>query len=172
MCRTVSRYLPIIALTGLVACSDPDSGAAPPPGGAPDAASAAGSSAAQEIALPAFPRKPAPEGAAVYFISPQDGETVSNPVRVIFGLKGMGVAPAGIAHEGTGHHHLLIDVDLPRLDAPIPADDAHVHFGAGQTETTLTLPPGEHTLQLLIGDELHVPHDPPVMSEPLTIRVQ
>lgn len=170
MFRVVSRYLPLVVLGGLVGCSDPDNGAAPAPGGGPDAASP--SAAAEPPALPAFPRKAAPEGAAVYFISPQDGDVVSNPVRVIFGLKGMGVAPAGIAQEGTGHHHLLIDVDPPRLDAPIPADDRHVHFGAGQTETTLTLPPGEHTLRLLIGDELHVPHDPPVMSEAVTIRVQ
>ena len=97
---------------------------------------------------------------------------IAAAVVTVLARRSDNVALAGIAHEGTGHHHLLIDVDLPRLDAPIPADDAHVHFGAGQTETTLTLPPGEHTLQLLIGDELHVPHDPPVMSEPLTIRVQ
>ena len=115
---------------------------------------------------------PAPEGAEVYFISPRDGETVSNPVTVRFGLKAMGVAPAGVEHEGTGHHHLLIDTELPTLDQPIPADEQHVHFGKGQTEATLELAPGTHTLQLLLGDHLHRPHAPPVRSERITITVE
>ncbi len=117
-------------------------------------------------------RKKAPEGAKVYFIAPQDGATVSNPVTVKFGLKGMGVAPSGIFKENTGHHHLLIDVDkLPALDAPIPKDDKHVHFGGGQTETTVTLSPGQHSLQLLLADLAHVPHDPPVISKKITITI-
>src|SRR5690554_6694798 len=119
-----------------------------------------------------FPVTAAPEGAKVYIISPQDGETVTSPVTVKFGLKGMGVAPAGVERDNTGHHHLLIDLEtLPDLDMPIPADDQHVHFGGGQTETTVELEPGEHTLQLLLGDHLHRPHDEPVVSEKITITV-
>jgi Domain of unknown function (DUF4399) len=115
-------------------------------------------------------RTPAPPGAVVYFITPADGETIANPVTVRFGLKGMGVAPAGVDKENTGHHHLLIDVaELPPLDEPIPADDQHKHFGGGQTEVTLELPAGTHTLQLLLGDLNHIPHDPPVVSEKITI---
>lgn len=117
-------------------------------------------------------RTPAPPGAEAYFISPKDGETTSGPVTVKFGLKGMGVAPAGIAFENTGHHHLIIDSALPPLDKPIPADDKHVHFGKGQTETTVTLAPGKHTLQLLLGDQLHVPHEPAVKSKKITIVVK
>jgi hypothetical protein len=119
-----------------------------------------------------LPRSPAPAGVALYFIAPEDGAKVANPVTVRFGLKGMGVAPAGIAMSGTGHHHLLIDATIPSLDQPIPADDRHVHFGKGQTETVLTLTPGRHRLQLLLGDHLHRPHDPPVISAPVTITVE
>jgi hypothetical protein len=149
-------------------------------GGSPDgdAASDAASTAAppqaatpQGAATSQLPRTPAPAGAAVYFIEPQDGAIVSNPVRVVFGLRGFGVAPAGIERADAGHHHLLIDTELPPLGAPIPADDRHRHFGLGQTEAELTLPAGEHRLQLLLGDHLHVPHDPPLMSEPVTIQV-
>lgn len=108
-----------------------------------------------------------------YIISPSDGETVTNPVTVKFGLQGAGVAPAGVERDGTGHHHLLIDLDtLPALDKPIPSDDQHVHFGGGQTETTIELEPGEHTLQLLLGDHMHRPHTPPVMSKKITITVE
>lgn len=111
------------------------------------------------------------EGQA-YFISPADGDTVTNPVTVRFGLKNMGVAPAGVDKPATGHHHLLVDTGLPALDKPVPSNDQHRHFGGGQTETTLELPPGEHTLQLLLGDHNHIPHDPPVMSEQITITVE
>jgi hypothetical protein len=127
------------------------------------------------LAAPALAadRTPSPDGAQVYIISPADGAAVSNPVTVRFGLKGMGVAPAGIEKEKTGHHHLLIDVtELPPLDEPIPADDNHKHFGGGQTEVTVELPPGTRTLQLLLGDQNHIPHEPPVMSEKITITVQ
>mgnify|MGYP000014701499 FL=1 len=109
---------------------------------------------------------------SAYIISPSDGDTVTSPVTVKFGLRGMGVAPAGVERDNTGHHHLLIDLEtLPDLDMPIPADDQHVHFGGGQTETTVELEPGEHTLQLLLGDHLHRPHDEPVVSEKITITV-
>ena len=111
--------------------------------------------------------------AQVYIISPTDGEVVSSPLTVRFGLKGMGVAPAGVDRPDTGHHHLLVDlVELPVAGSPIPADDHHIHFGGGQTETTLELAPGKHTLQLLMGNQNHIPHEPPVVSERITITVR
>ena len=119
-----------------------------------------------------LPRTPAPKDAELYIISPADGETVRSPVTVRFGLRGMGIAPAGIAMENTGHHHLLVDADPPPYNLPIPADANHVHFGKGQTEATVTLAPGRHRLQLLLADHLHIPHDPPVVSKPITITVQ
>jgi hypothetical protein len=119
-----------------------------------------------------LPRSPAPKDAELYFISPQDGATVKSPLTVRFGLRGMGVAPAGVAIENTGHHHLLIDAELPPQNMPVPADANHVHFGKGQTEASVTLAPGRHRLQLLLGDHLHIPHDPPVASKPITITVE
>jgi hypothetical protein len=120
-----------------------------------------------------FPLTPAPADAKVYFISPVDGATLSNPVTIRFGLSGMGVAPAGTVKENTGHHHLLIDVaELPATDMPLPNDDHHRHFGGGQTEITLDLPPGTHTLQLLLGDANHIPHAPPVLSDKITVEVK
>jgi hypothetical protein len=117
-------------------------------------------------------RTPSPPGAEAYIISPKDGATVHNPVTVRFGLKGMGIAPAGVKFDNTGHHHLLIDTEAPAdLSKPLPATDKSVHFGKGQTETTLTLSPGKHTLQLLLADQNHVPHEPPVMSKKITITV-
>jgi len=115
---------------------------------------------------------PSPAGAEVYFVMPQDGKTVANPVRVVFGLRGMGVAPAGVEREATGHHHLIVDAVLPPLDEPIPSDENYRHFGGGQTETFVTLPAGPHSLQLLMGDQNHIPHDPPVASERITITVR
>jgi len=119
-------------------------------------------------------RKKAPEGAGVYIISPQNGATLKSPVRVRFGLSGMGVAPAGVAKEKTGHHHVLIDTDAKDLDLskPLPATDKVVHFGGGQTETMLKLAPGKHTLMLVMGDENHVPFDPPIVSKKITITVK
>jgi hypothetical protein len=117
-------------------------------------------------------RTPSPAGARVYFISPGNAATVTSPVLIQFGLSGMGVAPASLKFPNTGHHHLIVDAPLPPLDQPIPADKQHVHYGAGLTETKLELAPGQHTLQLLLGDEKHVPHDPPVYSEPITISVK
>jgi hypothetical protein len=115
----------------------------------------------------------ADEEKKLYIISPADGETLSNPVTVHFGLKGMGVAPAGIDFPNTGHHHLLINVDtLPAMDMPVPTDANHMHFGGGQTEVTLELEPGEHTLQLLLGDMMHIPHTEPMISEKITITVE
>jgi len=117
-------------------------------------------------------RTAASAGAEAYIISPQDGAKVHSPVRVQFGLKGMGIAPAGVKFDNSGHHHLLVDTDAPTdLSTPLPATDKIVHFGKGQTETTLTLTPGKHTLQLLLGDQNHIPHDPPVLSKKITITV-
>ena len=118
-------------------------------------------------------RMAAPAGAEVYFIAPQNGAKVHSPVTIKFGLKGMGIAPAGIKFDNTGHHHLLIDTDVSELnlDAPMPATDKIVHFGKGQTETTLTLTPGKHTLQLIFADYLHQSFNPPLTSKKITITV-
>jgi len=123
-------------------------------------------------ALAQTPRTAAPADARVYFISPKNGETIKGPVTVRFGLTGMGVAPAGTVAENTGHHHLLVDAALPAMDQPLPKDATHLHFGKGQTETVLTLAPGKHTLQLVLGDANHIPHNPPVVSEKITITVK
>jgi len=114
---------------------------------------------------------PSPAGAKVYFIEPKNGAEIKGPVKVLFGLSGMGVAPAGTQKENTGHHHLLIDG--PKLEpGPLPTTEQVVHFGGGQTETTLNLKPGTHTLQLVLGDWKHAPHNPPVQSEVITITVK
>lgn len=133
-----------------------------------------GTPAAAAAAAPApapGTRHPSPAGARVYIISPQNGAYVPTTFPVRFGLEKMGVAPAGTDKPNTGHHHLLVDLPLPPLDQPIPNDENHLHFGAGQTETTLTLPQGRHTLQLLLGDASHLPHQPPVYSEPVVVNV-
>lgn len=113
-----------------------------------------------------------PDNAEVYFIAPADGEQIAAPVTIKFGLKGMGVAPAGVAREDTGHHHLIINLEeLPDLTMPLPASDQVRHFGKGQTETTIDLAPGQHTLRLILGNQYHIPHNPPVISEEITITV-
>ena len=119
-------------------------------------------------------RMAAPAGAEVYFIAPQNGAKLHSPVTIKFGLKGMGIAPAGIKFDNTGHHHLLVDTDVSELnlDAPMPATDKIVHFGKGQTETTLTLTPGKHTLQLIFADYLHQSFDPPLTSKKITVTVE
>lgn len=124
-------------------------------------------------AVAQVPLTDAPAGAAVYIVEPKEGATVDKTFTVRFGLKGMGVAPAGVDAPETGHHHLLIDLDkLPAMNAPLPATDNLRHFGKGQTETELTLAPGKHTLQLLVGDKNHVPLNPPVLSEKITVTVK
>lgn len=123
---------------------------------------------------------PAPEDVEVYFVNLEDGATTSAPVHVVFGLRGMGVAPAGTNNAATGHHHVLIDrpplgagpEGPDELSQPLLANDNHLHFGGGQTETSLDLSPGQHTLQLVVGDQNHVPHDPPIVSEVITITVE
>ena len=118
-----------------------------------------------------LPVSPSPEGAELYIVSPKDGDTVGTEVTVVFGLKGMGVAPAGVEKENTGHHHLLVNqATMPEPGKPM--GNPPLHFGNGQTQTTITLEPGEHTLQLILGNHLHIPHDPPVVSEMITITVE
>lgn len=123
----------------------------------------------------ALAQTPSPEGAHEYFINLHNGDHVHSPVLIQFGLSGMGISPAGITGQGTentGHHHLVIDSPTPPAGAPIPAEAGkYVHFGRGQTETTIELAPGQHTLQLVLGDAMHVPHNPPVMSDRITITV-
>ena len=155
------KTLPVfILLASLAACGDKvanEPAAEAPP---PEPASA----------MPA--RTASAADATVFFISPSDGETVSNPVAIVFGIEGMAVAPAGQDQPHSGHHHLLIDTGLPDLGLPIPKDENHIHFGDGSTSTEITLEPGEHTLQMLLGDHLHIPHDPPLMSDVITINVE
>jgi hypothetical protein len=117
-------------------------------------------------------RSSSADGATLYIISPMDGEETGGSVTVRFGLSGMGVAPAGTVKDNTGHHHLLIDVEeLPSFEFPIPNDANHRHFGGGQTQVSIDLEPGTHTLQLVLGDQSHVPHDPPLVSEKITITI-
>ncbi len=109
----------------------------------------------------------------VFFITPSNGETVSSPVKIKFGVRGMNIVPAGIDEPESGHHHLLINVDkLPSMNQPIPSDENHLHFGSGQTETELTMPKDKYTLQLLLGNHLHIPHDEPLISEKIQITVK
>ncbi|HEY3538643.1 MAG: DUF4399 domain-containing protein [Trinickia sp.] len=112
-----------------------------------------------------------PPGAEVYIIWPYDGAVIKGGFWVRMGLRNMGLCPKGIDRPNVGHHHLLIDTDLPPMDQPIPSDRNHLHFGAGETEARIELPPGRHTLQLLMGDYNHVPHNPPVQSKKITITV-
>lgn len=130
--------------------------------------------AAMVFSTPAFAldQTPAPAGAKAYIISPKDGSTVSSPVKVVFGLEGMGIAPAGTDNDKTGHHHLIIDADLPPLNEPIPADEHYRHFGGGQTETMLELAPGSHSLQLIMGDQNHIPFKPEIVSEKISVTVK
>jgi hypothetical protein len=116
-------------------------------------------------------RQPSPPDAVVYFVYPKDGDVIYPRSTIRFGLRNMGVAPAGVAKPDTGHHHLIVDAETPPLGQPIPSDPNHLHFGGGQTEIKLTLPRGKHTLQLILADDQHVPHDPPVMSERITVTV-
>ncbi len=120
----------------------------------------------------AMPRTASPDGASVYFITPTDGATVASPVSIEFGIEGMDVVAAGVNEAHSGHHHLLVDTDLPDPGLPIPADAQHIHFGDASTTTELSLEPGVHTLQLLLGDHLHIPHDPPVTSQQITITIE
>jgi len=157
MIRQAATALIALAFGSLVAAQ------APPP-----AAVAPGPAAN----VNALPRTASPAGAKVYIVSPKDGEKVKSPFTVVFGLAGMGVAPAGMQMENTGHHHLLVDTDIPAsVGLPLPANDNIRHFGKGQTEASITLPPGRHTLQLVLGDHLHVPFLPVIASPKITVTV-
>ena len=113
------------------------------------------------------------DDAQVWFVSPKDQSQVSSPVTIIFGSSNLNIAPAGDNQPNSGHHHLLVDMEeLPALDMPLPASDQVIHFGKGQTEATIALSPGSHSLQLLLGNYAHVPHSRPVMSEKITIVVE
>jgi len=150
----------LLALS-LAACGDtgtPSSHGAPHKEGAPSAG--------------AIPRTPSPPGAKVFLIEPKDGAVVKNPITVKFGVEGMKVVPAGTDEPDSGHHHLLIDTKLADYDAPIPADDQHKHYGKAQTEATIELPTGKHTLQDVFADKNHIPHEPPVQSDVTTIAVE
>jgi hypothetical protein len=127
---------------------------------------------ADKPATGAIQRTPRPAAAKLYIISPANGDTLASPVTIRFGLAGMGVAPAGVATPDTGHHHLIVDAPLPPLDLPLPKDDKHVHFGGGQTEVTLPLPPGAHKIRLVLADKDHVPHDPPLVSDEVAFTVK
>jgi len=119
------------------------------------------------------PLSPSPAGASVFFVEPADGATVPATFTVKFGVKGMTIAPAGTDQPNSGHHHLLIDVaEAPDMKQPLAANEHVVHFGKGQTETQVTLPPGKHTLQLVFANYLHIPHDPPVVSKQITVTVK
>ncbi len=150
---SISVLSAALLLSGQLMAQSPDARTGASPVAAPDA-----------MAADAAP--------TVTIVSPQDGDTVSSPVRVVFGIQGMSLAPVGTFKPGTGHHHLLIDTRPGDAGVPIPASEHSLHFGKAQSETTIELPPGRHTLQLLLGDGNHVPHDPPVISERITITVE
>lgn len=169
--RNTGMLLAAISACALTACGQPadDESAAD---AIAEAAEDALVEAEASIGTAALPRTNSADGASVFFISPVDGNTVSNPIRVEFGIAGMDVVKAGEDATHSGHHHLIIDAELPELGLPIPADEHYVHFGDASTSTELNLEPGSHTLQLLLGDYLHIPHDPPVMSERITLVVE
>ena len=126
------------------------------------------------LAMDDHGRTEAPDGARVFFVTPEEGATVSSPVTFNFGLEGMGIAPADVDWPNTGHHHMFINLDpttMP-MDETLPATEDILHFGGGQTQVTLDLPTGTHTFWLLLGDHNHIPHDPPIMSEPLTLTIE
>lgn len=166
----LTRLLAFLVLIAIAAC-----GPGSPPSGTDDAAPDTAretAPASRDDTSSAMPRSPAPAGASVFFVTPEDGDVVSSPVTVRFGLTGMDLVPAGQQAEHSGHHHVLVDTGLPDLDLPVPADERHIHFGDGSSSTGLVLEPGEHTLQLLFADHLHIPHDPPVYSEVITVTVE
>ncbi|MGO4303895.1 MULTISPECIES: DUF4399 domain-containing protein [unclassified Cupriavidus] len=168
MTKSVTAVVTLLAASALAAGLAGTAWAAD--ASAPAAAPAAPAAAPAAASGPT----PAPKNAYLYIGYPNNNQTLpaGKPVKVWFGLRNMGVAPKDVRYPNTGHHHLLIDVDLPPMDKEIPNDRNHLHFGAGETETTIELAPGKHTLQLLMGDEKHVPTNPPVYSKKITIYVR
>jgi hypothetical protein len=162
----------VLLILGVLAGAHAASTPAGAQGSSPDAQGQGLPPVGEAQTSPATGLTAAPPNAYLYIGWPNDGETVKSPFKVWFGLRNMGVAPAGVTKANTGHHHLLIDADLPPLEEPIPNNRQHLHFGGGQTETVVDLPPGKHTLQLLIGDAEHIPFDPPVMSKKITVTVK
>jgi hypothetical protein len=162
-----TRLTLVVAIALAAGCGQQQDAAEVAAGNASDA-----SPATAEQPAKALPRTAAPEGARVYFIVPADGDTVTSPVDVEFGIEGMAVVPAGVEQAASGHHHLIVDAELPDPTLPIPKSDHYIHFGDGSTSTTLELEPGEHTLQLVLGDHLHIQHSPPVHSEVIRITVE
>lgn len=161
-----------MALLLLQACSGGKDGTdSSPAAAAPGSAPATAPENAAPAAAPAEADATNVSSARVFIVSPADGATLTSPVTVVFGIENFGLAPAGTFEPGTGHHHLLIDTSLPPLNQPIPADANHLHFGKAQTEAVIELAPGQHTLQLVLGDGYHVPHDPALISTPVTITV-
>ena len=124
------------------------------------------------IDAPKIQKKQAPSNAKVFFLKPTAGESISGPVDVEFGVDNIEIVPSGQDTPLSGHHHIIINADLPNMDLPIPANENYVHFGDGSSKTTLTLEKGEHTLQLILGDYLHIPHEPPIYSDKITIFVK
>ena len=163
---TAALVVLIAALPGCGKPQPPAPQAETPPPAAPETAPAT------TAAPMAMARMASPAGAKVAITSPAAGATVKSPVTVTFSLEGMTLAPAGTSEPNTGHHHLLVDADVPALDQPIPKDANHLHYGQAQTEAQVELTPGQHTLQALLGDGNHVPHDPPVMSDQITVTVE
>lgn len=161
-----------VAALGLSACGQPKPAATQPTNTPATAAQDTAAPADAAATASTMPRTPAPAGASVAILSPRNGDELSSPVKVVMDIQGMTLAPAGDTTPNSGHHHLLIDAPLPDLSQPIPKDAQHVHLGNGQTEAEVTLAPGTHTLQLLLGDSSHIPHDPPVASTPITITVK
>lgn len=162
-----NRLLPALATAAslflVLGCSKPASDK--------DTATAADTVAVAAAPEP-LPRTPSADGASVFFISPSDGDVVSSPVTVEFGIAAMNVVKAGEIQAYSGHHHLLIDTEIPELTMPVPADEHHRHFGDGSTLADISLEPGLHTLRLLLADHMHIPHDPPVISDSITITVE
>jgi len=160
--RKDTVLLIICGLTwALSSCGGDQTGAESGSGTTDDAPEAAGISLSKAV-----------PGATVFIISPVNGATVASPLEIKFGVSGVAIAPAGGVLENSGHHHLLVDMGLADLTQPIPSDEHHLHFGKGQTETSIELAPGQHTLQLVLGDGAHVPHDPPIMSDLVVITVE
>lgn len=173
MHKNTGLIIPVAAsMLLLAACGRPGD----EPAAAVDAAPADAAETAAAVQAPietaAIARTAAPEGARLFFITPADGATVTSPVSIEFGIEGMSVVKAGDTTPDSGHHHLIVDADLPDFGQPIPADGQHIHFGDGSSSTELQLEPGEHTLQLLLGDHRHIPHEPPVISERITVIVE
>ena len=167
-----NKLAPVVLAATLVlisACGQPQTEA--PAAEAPATAAPAKEAVVADEAA-GLPRTASAPNAGVFFITPEDGATMSNPVMIEFGIEGMTVVPAGVNDAHSGHHHLIVDSGMPALDLPVPANQNYIHFGDGSTSTELILDPGEHTLLLLLGDHLHIPHEPPVSSPTITITVE